>query len=155
MLDNTGTQTADILRIAGKVACAYVSNNSVPTVELPFLFQGVHAALARLANRTVRAVTEDTHEKLSVARIRRSVTPDGIVSFLDGKTYKTMKRHLRTHGLDPHGYRQRYGLPADYPMVAPNYAAMRSALAKSIGLGRIADYSKKSKSKAKRHGKVA
>jgi predicted transcriptional regulator len=64
--------------------------------------------------------------------------PDGVVSFLDGKTYKTLKRHLGTHGLDPVSYRQRFGLPADYPMVSPNYAAQRSALAKSIGLGRVA-----------------
>lgn len=61
---------------------------------------------------------------------------DGLVSFLDGKTYKTLKRHLTSHGLEPRAYRERFGLPADYPMVAPNYAAQRSALAKQIGLGR-------------------
>ncbi|MBE7186618.1 MAG: MucR family transcriptional regulator, partial [Methylobacterium mesophilicum] len=67
--------------------------------------------------------------------IRRSVRPDGIVSFIDGKTYKTLKRHLSANGFDPRSYRERYGLPADYPMVAANYAAQRSALAKAIGLG--------------------
>ncbi|MCJ2101238.1 MucR family transcriptional regulator, partial [Methylobacterium sp. E-046] len=64
-----------------------------------------------------------------------SVRPDGIVSFIDGKTYKTLKRHLTSHGLDPKSYRDRYGLPSDYPMVAPSYAEQRSALAKAIGLG--------------------
>ena len=74
--------------------------------------------------------------KASAAQIRKSITADAIVSFLDGKPYKTLKRHLTTHGLQPHTYRQRFGLPDDYPMVAPNYAAQRSALAKQIGLGR-------------------
>ena len=74
-------------------------------------------------------------EKPSPAQIRKSVRPDGIVSFIDGKTYKTLKRHLTSHGLDPRSYRERYGLPADYPMVAPSYAEKRSQLAKQIGLG--------------------
>jgi predicted transcriptional regulator len=69
------------------------------------------------------------------AQTRKSVRPDGIVSFIDGKTYKTLKRHLSSHGLDPRSYRDRYGLPAGYPMTAPSYAAQRSALAKAIGLG--------------------
>ena len=84
--------------------------------------------------------TEPEVEKTTAAQVRRSVTPYGIVSFLDGKTYKTLKRHLRTYGLDPNSYRARFGLPVEYPMVAPEYAARRSELAKSIGLGRIADW---------------
>ena len=74
-------------------------------------------------------------EKPGAAQVRKSVRQDGIVSFIDGKTYKTLKRHLTSHGLDPRAYRDRYGLPADYPMVAPNYAAARSHLAKQMGLG--------------------
>ena len=97
----------------------------------------VHAALSRLAAASPDAVLEEAVEKPTAAQIRDSITPDGIVSFVDGKTYKTMKRHLTTNGFDPQSYRQRFGLPADYPMVAPNYAAQRSALAKSIGLGRV------------------
>jgi predicted transcriptional regulator len=73
--------------------------------------------------------------KPSGAQIRKSIRDDGIVSFIDGKTYKTLKRHLTKHGLDPQSYRERYGLPANYAMVAPSYAAQRSALAKAIGLG--------------------
>jgi predicted transcriptional regulator len=75
-------------------------------------------------------------EKPTAAQIRKSISDEGIVSFIDGKPYKTLKRHLTKHGLTPQAYRQRYGLPADYPMVAPGYAAQRSALAKEIGLGR-------------------
>lgn len=97
----------------------------------------VHAAVAGLSRgATEAAPIEAEIEKPSAAQIRKSVTDDGIVSFIDGKTYKTLKRHLSTHGLDPRSYRERYGLPADYPMVAPSYAAQRSALAKQIGLGR-------------------
>ncbi len=70
------------------------------------------------------------------AEIRKSIGRDGLVSFIDGKVYKTLKRHLSSHGLDPESYRERFGLPSDYPMVAPSYAARRSALAKEIGLGR-------------------
>ena len=75
-------------------------------------------------------------EKATPAEIKRSITPDALISFIDGKPYKTLKRHLTGHGLDPQSYRLRYGLPADYPMVATNYAAQRSELAKSLGLGR-------------------
>ena len=80
-------------------------------------------------------MTASGAEMPSAAQIRKSINPDGIVSFIDGKTYKTLKRHLTSRGLDPKSYRARYGLPADYPMVAPSYAAQRSALAKTIGLG--------------------
>lgn len=70
-------------------------------------------------------------------QIKKSITPEGLISFMDGKRYKTLKRHLTTHGLSPESYRVRFGLPHDYPMVASDYAAQRSALAKSIGLGRV------------------
>jgi predicted transcriptional regulator len=155
MSDNTEHQTIDFIDLASDIVCAYVSNNSIPLAELPNLIHGVHAALAGLANGAVQTAIEDTHEKPTAAQIRKSVMPDGIVSFLDGKTYKTMKRHLTGHGLDPHSYRQRFGLPADYPMVASSYAAQRSALAKSIGLGRIADRNEDERPKAEGRGKAA
>ena len=148
-------QTPSFIELAGDIVSAYVSNNSVPVAELPTLIHGVHAALAGLASGVVQPAVEDTHEKPTAAQIRKSVMPDGIVSFLDGKTYKTMKRHLSTHGLDPHSYRQRFGLPTDYPMVAPSYAAQRSALAKSIGLGRIADRGEDVQPQAKGRKKAA
>ncbi|SFT28250.1 ROS/MUCR transcriptional regulator protein [Methylobacterium sp. yr668] len=99
----------------------------------------MHAAIAGLADGTPslssEAAAERTVEKPTPAQIRKSVRHDGIVSFIDGKAYKTLKRHLTSHGLDPKSYRERFGLPADYPMTAPSYAAQRSALAKAIGLG--------------------
>ncbi|WP_244474282.1 MucR family transcriptional regulator [Methylobacterium sp. Leaf87] len=129
-----------MIDLAGDIVSAYVSNNSVPVAELPALICNVHAALSALAAGTAPEASQSSPtaptEKPTAAQIRKSVTPDGIVSFVDGKTYKTMKRHLTGHGFDPQGYRQRFGLPAEYPMVSPNYAAQRSALAKSIGLGR-------------------
>ncbi|GJD70059.1 MucR family transcriptional regulator [Methylobacterium gnaphalii] len=105
--------------------------------DLASLLLSVHWVFAGLTNGTA-SVPENWEEieNPSSAQVCKSITPDAIISFIDGKAYKTMKRHLGTHGLDPHSYRQCYGLPSDYPMVAPNYAAQRSALAKSIGLGR-------------------
>ncbi len=127
----------DFVELASDIVSSYVSNNSVPASELPGLIISVHGALTGLSSPTVAAApAEEVIEKPSSAQVRKSVTPDAIISFIDGKPYKTLKRHLGTHGLDPYSYRQRYGLPNDYPMVAPNYAAQRSALAKSIGLGR-------------------
>ncbi len=155
MSDSTENQTTNFIDLTSDIVCAYVSNNSIPVAELPSLVHGVHAALMGLANGRVQAASDDEHEKPTAAQIRKSVTPDGIVSFVDGKTYKTMKRHLGTHGLDPHSYRQRFGLPADYPMVAPSYAAQRSALAKSIGLGRVADRGKESEPKGTGRKKAA
>jgi predicted transcriptional regulator len=122
--------------LMGRIVCAYVSNTSVRTTDLPSLIQGVHAALARLAAGPVQGTPEGSHGRPTASQVRKSVTPQGIVSFLDGKSYKTMKRHLARHGLDAQGYRARFGLPLDYPMVAPEYAALRSAMARSIGLGR-------------------
>lgn len=136
MSENADIQTTDFVDLTGDIVAAYVSNNPVRPSDLPDLIRTVHAALHGLVDGTVAVAPEAEIEKPTTAQIRKSVTPDGIVSFVDGKTYKTMKRHLTGHGFDPQSYRQRFGLPADYPMVAPNYAAQRSALAKSIGLGR-------------------
>ncbi len=137
MVEEFSGTNPDIVELAGDIVSAYVSNNSVPASELPALIGSVHAALSGLAPGAAPAAEPVAEvEKPTPAQIRKSVTEDGIVSFLDGKTYKTLKRHLTTYGLDPRAYRERFGLPADYPMVAPGYAAQRSALAKQIGLGR-------------------
>lgn len=116
------------------VVAAYVSNNSIPTAELPALIASIHEALNTVGTGPVQAAAESV-EKPTPAQIRKSIRPDGLVSFIDGKSYKTLKRHLTKHGLDPHSYRDRYGLPADYPTTSANYSAQRSALAKSLGLG--------------------
>ncbi|MBB3901492.1 MucR family transcriptional regulator [Methylobacterium brachythecii] len=136
MAEEQQTANSDFVTLAGDIVSAYVSKNSLPAADLPALIGSVHAALVGLSGSVEAAPVAESVEKPSSAQVRKSITPDAIISFIDGKAYKTMKRHLGTHGLDPHSYRQRYGLPSDYPMVAPNYAAQRSALAKSIGLGR-------------------
>ena len=137
MTEEASGDTPNFAELAGAIVAAYVSNNSVPVSELPHLIQSVHSAMSGLASGNVPDIDTSAAEieKPSGAQIRKSVRPDGIVSFIDGKTYKTLKRHLRANGLDPQSYRERYGLPVDYPMVAPSYAEQRSALAKAIGLG--------------------
>ncbi|KOX43567.1 MucR family transcriptional regulator [Streptomyces purpurogeneiscleroticus] len=127
----------NVTELAADIVSAYVSKNPVPPAELPALIARVHEAVSGLTT-TGSSGSATSHvevEKPSPAQIRKSVRDDGIVSFIDGRTYKTLKRHLSANGLDPHSYRERYGLPADYPMVAPEYAERRSALAKAIGLG--------------------
>ncbi|MGH1571032.1 MucR family transcriptional regulator [Methylobacterium sp. P31] len=143
---------SNIVELVGSLIAAYVSNNPVPVSELPWLITKVHGAVAELANGTSSvAAAEPEIEKPTAVQIRKSVRDDGIVSFIDGKPYKTLKRHLAANGLDPRSYRERYGLPADYPMVAPEYAERRSALAKAIGLGRpgaVAESAPKGRRKA-------
>ncbi|WP_342109842.1 MucR family transcriptional regulator [Methylobacterium sp. SI9] len=139
MTEETTGSTPNFIELAGDIVAAYVSNNPVPAAELPALIARVHGAIAGLVSGSLTQETGATAQaevdRPSPAQIRKSVRPDGIVSFIDGKTYKTLKRHLTSHGLDPRAYRDRYGLPGDYPMVAPAYAEQRSALAKAIGLG--------------------
>src|SRR5215470_1830883 len=122
----------DLLRMTSEVAAAYVSNNSLTAAQLPEVIRTIHASLAGLQGGA------GTSEPLTPAvPIKKSVHDDYIVCLEDGKKLKMLKRHLRTaYGLTPEEYRHKWGLPADYPMVAPNYAAQRSAFAKKIGLGR-------------------
>jgi predicted transcriptional regulator len=127
----------NVTELAADIVSAYVSNNPVPAAELPVLIARVHEAVSGLSTTgsSGSATSLVEVEKPTPAQIRKSVRHDGIVSFIDGKTYKTLKRHLSANGLDPYSYRERYGLPADYPMIAPSYAEQRSAIAKAIGLG--------------------
>ena len=138
-LHSPGTETrkaTDVTALAAEVVSAYVSNNAVAAAKLPDLLGRVHAALTLLGSGGASGThTAAAVERPSPAEIRQSVRPEGIVSFIDGRPYKTLKRHLTSRGLDPRSYRERYGLPVDYPMVASDYAARRSALAKAIGLG--------------------
>jgi len=124
---------SDLIDLAAEIVSAYVSNNSVPASDLPTLIAEVHRALSS----THSGVSEPEPEPLKPAvNPKRSVFPDYIVCLEDGKKFKSLKRHLRTHyDLSPEEYRDKWSLPADYPMVAPNYAAARSALAKKMGLG--------------------
>ena len=121
-----------LLTLTADIVAAHVSNNSVAVNDLPNLIQNVHSALSGISGSTTAAEPKP-EPKVS---IRSSIKPDYIVCLEDGKRLKMLKRHLMTHyNLTPDQYRQKWGLSADYPMVAPNYAEQRRKLAKSIGLG--------------------
>ena len=124
----------DLTALTSELVAAYVAKNSVPVGELPNLIRSVHRSLFRLgAPPAVEA------PPVPAVPIRKSVTDEYIVSLEDGRKFKSLKRYLATsHGMTPAEYRAKWGLPPDYPMVAPAYAAKRSALAKTIGLGRKA-----------------
>jgi predicted transcriptional regulator len=116
-----------------EIVAAFVSKNQTATADLPALIQAVHRALTGISVAT----PEPEPRKEPAVPIRRSITPDHLVCLEDGKTFKSLKRHLRTkYDMSPEDYRAKWGLPKDYPMVAPNYAAARSALAKNMGLGK-------------------
>ena len=124
------------LRMAVDIVTAYLSNNSLPAATIPDLISTVHGALSNLGRPSEE--TAQANRKPAVP-IRKSVTPDYIVCLEDGKRLKMLKRYLRSNfGMTPAEYRARWNLPADYPMVAPNYAKQRSEFAKQIGLGRSA-----------------
>jgi predicted transcriptional regulator len=121
------------VELAADIVSAYVSNNSVATSDLPSLIGDIHSALMRISGGTVEVPTEALKPAVPV---KKSITPDYIVCLDDGKKFKSLKRHLRTqYDMTPEEYRERWSLPADYPMVAPNYAQARSQLAKKMGLG--------------------
>lgn len=133
MEDIQNEMNETLITLTSDIVAAHVSNNSVSVDDLPSLITNVYGALAGLGNAA--PVVE---EKLEPAvSVRSSIKPEYIVCLEDGKKLKMLKRHLMTHyNLTPEQYRQRWNLPADYPMVAPNYAAKRRELAKKIGLGR-------------------
>ncbi|MBJ7414359.1 MAG: MucR family transcriptional regulator [Niveispirillum sp.] len=126
--------TGELLRMTAEIVSAYVGQNTLPTQQLPEVINAVYVTLTGLQG----APTEAPQEPMRPAvPIKKSVTPDYIVCLEDGKKLKMLKRHLRsTYDMTPEEYRAKWGLPPDYPMVAPNYAAQRSEFAKQIGLGR-------------------
>ena len=126
-------QHSDHIGLAVEIVAAYVANNSIPPGDLQGLITSVHGALVGLSRRAdgdAPAV-----EKLTPAQIRKSITNDNLISFEDGKPYKTLRRHLTLRGLTPEAYREKWGLPRDDPMTAPSYSAQRSELARALGLG--------------------
>lgn len=124
------------IELVAQIVAAYVGNNSVAQGELPKLIGDVHRAIEVAANGG--AHKEEPAEKPAV-NVKRSITPDYLICFEDGKKFKSLKRHLRAHyNLSPEQYREKWGLPPDYPMVAPNYSASRSSLARNMGLGQRA-----------------
>jgi predicted transcriptional regulator len=123
----------NFIELAADIVSAYVSNNSVVMSDLPHLIGDVHAALLRVNTGAPVVSSEPLKPAISP---KKSITPDYIICLEDGKRFKSLKRHLRSqYGMSPEQYREKWGLPADYPMVAPNYAKARSQLAKDMGLG--------------------
>ena len=121
------------IELTADIVSAYVSNNSVSAGDIPGLINQVHTALMRVSAGQVETPVEPLKPAVSV---KKSIAPEHIVCLEDGKKFKSLKRHLRTqYGMTPEQYREKWGLPPDYPMVAPNYAAARSELAKQMGLG--------------------
>ena len=121
------------VELAAEIVSAYVSNNSVPSGELPALLSDVHAAIVRVATGAQPVAVEAAKPAVPP---KKSITSDYIICLEDGRKFKSLKRHLRTqYNLSPEEYREKWGLPSDYPMVAPAYAKARSALAKQMGLG--------------------
>ena len=124
------------LGMAAEVVAAFVSNNPLPKSELPALIQTIHNALTRLSVGVENAAPKEEPKQPAVS-IRKSITPDYLICLEDGKKFKSLKRHLAAHGLTPEQYRAKWKLPSGYPVVAPNYTAQRSAMAKAIGLGQM------------------
>ncbi len=121
------------VELAAEIVSAYVSNNSVPASELPTLLADIHAAIVRVSTGAVVPTPEAAKPAVPP---KKSITNDYIVCLEDGRKFKSLKRHLRTqYNMSPEQYREKWALPADYPMVAPAYAKARSALAKQMGLG--------------------
>jgi predicted transcriptional regulator len=131
MADNSGE--GSYIELTAQIVSAYVGNNSVPSAEIASLIGQVHAALKRVSGGQATVLAEPAKPAVSV---KRSINSDFLVCLEDGKKFKSLKRHLRTqYNMTPEQYREKWGLPADYPMVAPNYAIARSQLAKQMGLG--------------------
>lgn len=122
-----------LVELTADIVSAYVSNNTLVPADLPGMIDEIYEALNKAALKATLPLKEDLKPAVS---IKKSITPDYIICLEDGKKFKSLKRHLRTHyDLSPEEYRDKWGLPHDYPMVAPNYAAARSQLAKKMGLG--------------------
>jgi len=132
MADNEG---ADFIELTADIVSAYVSNNSVPASDLPALISEVHSALSRVIGGAAPVVQVEAPKP--AIPVKKSITADYLICLEDGKKFKSLKRHLMTHyDMTPDQYREKWNLDPSYPMVAPNYAAARSQLAKKMGLGR-------------------
>jgi predicted transcriptional regulator len=148
----------DFVTLAADIVGAYVSNNSVAPADLPALIQSIYSTLSSAGTKPAAAPVEELKPAIS---IKKSVTPDFIICLEDGKRFKSLKRHLRTaYDMTAEEYRTKWGLPNDYPMVAPSYARARSDLAKKMGLGQQRSAAKKAAPapqpvKAKRGRKAA
>lgn len=127
------TPDRDLLDMTADIVAAYVTNNKIDAAGLPALITSIHVALGSTGSEPVEE-TEPV-QRLTAAQARKLITPAGIISLITQKPFKSMKRHLSVHGYTPEAYREAFGLPADFPMVHPDYAQARSDLAKAMGLG--------------------
>lgn len=132
-MTSSSTTTEDVMSLTADIVSSHVSNNTVAVSDVPTLIQQVYQTLSGLEN----PVPEEAPRPEPAVSVRKSIQPDYIVCLEDGKKLKMLKRHLKTrYNMSPDEYRERWNLPADYPMVAPNYAEQRRKLAKQIGLGK-------------------
>src|SRR5664280_2445327 len=129
------SESPDALAMTGEIVSAFVSNNSLPLAELPTLIQSVHTGLVKIISGA--STPPEPEAAAPAVSVRKSITPDYLICLDDGRKFKSLRRHLGALGMTPEQYRAKWNLPADYPMVAPNYAAQRSELAKKIGLGQF------------------
>jgi predicted transcriptional regulator len=142
-MDENTAPNLRLTDLTSDIVSAYVSKNSVPPGELPSLIASVHGALSRVNEPQQEA----SPQREPPMPWKKAIKPDHIISFEDGRPYKSLKRHLSTRGLTPEQYREKWGLPPSFPMVAPNYSAARSELAKKLGLGQARKGAKKSAEK--------
>jgi predicted transcriptional regulator len=124
---------SELMSMTAEIVCAYASTNSISSENLVELIGAVRGALSSTGEAP--APSEPEIPKPTLSQIKKSIKPEGLISFVDGKPYKSLKRHLSSQGMSLSDYRVKYGLPADYPMVAADYSAHRSELAKRLGLG--------------------
>jgi predicted transcriptional regulator len=129
------SESADALALTGEIVSAFVAYNSLRSSELPALIQSVHTELAKIIGGALAPAAPAPEVAAPAVSVRKSITADYIVCLDDGLKFKSLRRHLTALGMTPEQYRAKWNLPADYPMVAANYAAQRSELAKKIGLG--------------------
>ena len=150
-LSEPGIATASLIELTADITAAYVANNSIPSSELTSLIKGVFDALSGVGSAPAEIVAAPQAPAVAV---RKSITDDYLICLEDGRKFKSLKRHLRSkYNLSPEEYRAKWGLAKDYPMVAPSYAASRSALAKQMGLGQGGRVAKGKRSPAKRVAK--
>ena len=136
-MPSSKSDSSDPTSLAAEIVSAFVARNSLPRAELPALIQSVHAALTKNASGAVTPDTAELAEPAAAVTVRESITPDYLICLDDGRKFKSLRRHLAGLGMTPEQYRAKWKLPDNYPMVAPNYAALRAELAKKIGLGQF------------------
>lgn len=132
----TDDDATPALALTAQIVASYVENNKLAESDLPELIRSVHQAIVGGQGEVPTQVAPGA-AKRTKAQIAKSITPEGLISFIDGKRYQMLRRHLSANSMTPSEYRQQFGLPADYPMTSPGYSAKRSTFAKGIGLGRM------------------